>query len=158
MSKISSILQAIAWVSLPAALVVGTTGDQNAQIILASLAGLSIMAYVVSKQLGRGNPRFLAARSTLIVGLLVMAGGVAITLAGSVQNELLNSASAGVQLKIVGISLYLVGILGVIISLATSGTTGSPEWAKKATDTPTAYFRFFRAIGFRRAISTKRLH
>src|SRR2546428_1133240 len=78
-SKTVSLLQAIAWLSLAGALVVGTTGDQNAQIILASLAGLSIMAYLVRRQLNQGTPRFLAARNLVIIGLLVMSGGVAVT-------------------------------------------------------------------------------
>jgi len=136
-SRTVTLLQAIAWLTLASALVVGTTGDQNVQIILASLAGLSIMAYVITRELEKGTPRFLASRSLIILGLFAMVGGVAVTSAGSIQNELLNSTSAGLQLKIVGISLYLIGILGIIISLATSGTTRPPEWTGKSSDIPT---------------------
>jgi hypothetical protein len=136
-SKTVTLLQVIAWITLAGALVVGTTGDQNAQIILASLAGLSIIAYVITKELGKGTPRFLEARNPIILGLLAMVGGVGVTSAGSVQNELVNSTSAGLQLKIVGISMYLIGILGIIISLVISGTANPPEWKGKSSDTGT---------------------
>jgi hypothetical protein len=109
---------------LVGALLVGLTGDQNYQVILASLAGFAITGYLFLRGLSFGSPRFLQVKGFVIFSLTLILAGVGFITAGSAEKTFCSHLKlAGIPLKIAGILVHLLGIAGAIVSLAISKDT-----------------------------------
>jgi len=98
--------------------------------ILGTIGMTSFFTYFVRSNLEMGTPKFVGARKSLNIGLVLLGLGTLVVSIASVENILSTSGLAGIPLKIVGTGIFVSGVLGVILALMLTDRSGEKTLVK----------------------------
>ncbi len=95
--------------------------------VLVVVGGTADLAYLALSGLSRGEERWVSVKGSLKLSLVLIIGGAASLSAGSLENLLIPASLAVDSLRIVGIAVFMLGMIVEGFSFVRARASSAPK-------------------------------